>query len=162
MNSIDNLIGAARILSDIQEEHPHRQTLPTGLIDADTSPALPIIVDLFNQCRKDKAMLANSNAIATLYEIAVGECFTTEAYWQHAEAFGQILESLENLLTPLPITPSEVKAKLDDFTSLLKDYEIKAKAVMETLLKMKAECDLLGTASEKMTGGSHGSTYCTN
>lgn len=163
MNELGKLITAAQMLSDIQQGKPYRQTHPTGLIDLEATQAPPVIVNLYNQCRKDKAMLEDSNAFVTLYETTDGVSFTTQDYWRQADAFGQTLDRLEKLLTPLPITPSEVKALVEEFTTILKDSDSQSKAIAETLLKMKAECALMQTSAEKLSDDSHDkSTYSVN
>ena len=162
MQQLDTLITAAKMLGNIQQGKPYKEVKPTGLINSAETHAPPVIVNLFNQCRRDVAMLANSDALVTLYEIGEGKSFVTESYWKRAAAFRQTLESLENLLTPLPTTPSEVKAKLDNFTTILKDSDTHAKAVVESMLDIQAECDLMQARAEKLSGGYHASTCSVN
>ena len=42
MNSIDNLIGAARIAVDIEQGNPHVETQLSGLLDPATTDAPPL------------------------------------------------------------------------------------------------------------------------
>lgn len=148
MNSIDNLIGAARIAVDIEEGNPHVETQPSGLLDPATTDASPVIINLFNQCRKDKALVKDSDEIVTLHEIGAGESEATRNYWKHSEAFHQTLNTLENLLTPLPNTPLKIRAITADLTQILKDSDRCNKGISKSLMDMKAEVDLMAAEAQ--------------
>ena len=123
MDRIANLIGAARIAGNLEQDFQQIETKPTGLLDPIATDAPPVIIKLYNQCQKDKALLSNSDALITFYEIAAGKSEASRNYWKHANAFRQTLDRLEKLLTPLPKTPLEVKALIEDMEPLLKGLQ---------------------------------------
>ena len=142
MNQIQNLIGAASIVSDIYRG-TYTETQPTGLLDPAEVQAPEVVVNLYNQCRKDQALLENSNALVTLHEIGAGQSEATRKYWKHAEAFGQTLKSLEKLLTPLPSNPIQIKMIVGNLTLILKSSDTCSKGITESLIELKAEIDQL-------------------
>lgn len=143
MNQLENLIGAARLFLSIQQGETYVETKPTGLLDPDTSDAPEVVVNLYNQCRTDKALVKNSDALVTLFEIDSGATEATRAYWKHSKAFNQTLNRLEKALTPLPDTPLKVKLIITDLTLILKESDVYSKGITESLVEMKAEVDAL-------------------
>lgn len=140
--NLNTLIGATRLAMGILHSKPQEIAEPTGLVDPATTKAPEAIVGIFNQCREDQAFVENCDALVKLYEMTDGKSETTRAYWEQAEAFRQTLDSLENLLTPLPVTPLEVKALIDNLAPIIKQADVTTNAITETLIAVKVELDL--------------------
>ena len=143
--NLNTLIATVRLAMGIIHGKPQEVAKPTGLLDPNTTQAPDVIIKLYNQCRKDRAFLENSDALVSLYEITDGKSETTRAYWKHADAFRQTVDSVEKLLTPLPVTPSDVMALMYDIVALLKDADTSTNVITETLIDIKAEVDQKAT-----------------
>ena len=85
----------------------------------------------------------------TLHEIAAGKSEATRTYWKHSEAFHQTLDTLENLLTPLPNSPLKIRAITADLTQILKDSERCNKGISKSLMDMKAEVDMIAAEAQE-------------
>ena len=143
--NLNTLIATARLAMGILHGKPQEVAKPTGLLDPNTTQAPDVIIKLYNQCRKDRALLENSDALVSLYGITDGNSETIRAYWKHADAFRQTVDSVEKLLTPLPVTPKDVRALMDDIVALLKDADTSTNAITETLIKLKVDVDQKAT-----------------
>ena len=147
MDKLENLIGAVNILSDIAAGNGFRNPKPTGLLDVAATEAPPAIVNLYNECLKDKALVKYSAYLVTLHEIGAGKSEATRNYWEHSKSFRETLDRLEKVLTPLPNTPRKIKAIIGELTEILKAVDRYNKGIVAALVAMKAENDAFsGTA----------------
>ena len=149
MDRIQNLIGAAQFIMDIDKGNPHVPTPATGTIAAGDTQAPPTIVNLYNDCQRDKARLQDSDALVTLHEIGFGKTDAVRLYWKFADTLRQTLERIEKVLTPLPCLPREIAAIVDDLTPLLKDANHCNEGIVEGLIAIKTEVNALAGTSPK-------------